>query len=106
MSSTYGSLSVQYEGGVNISPGLGGSNPNPITGKHQTFTAAETRLPNDITWYASFDLGYNSCTVEYEGGTYTGGSVNPGSSPAGTSSWQCNVNFPCEGGISPLPGTK
>ncbi|KIN03522.1 hypothetical protein OIDMADRAFT_26212 [Oidiodendron maius Zn] len=98
----YGYLYIQYEGGVNISPAIDGNQADSITEDPQTFTPSQTRLPNDITWYANFDLGYRSCTVEYEGTTYQGGPGNPGSQSVGTSAWICQVNFGCEGGISPL----
>jgi len=99
VSSSTGSLWIEYLGGVTISPDLNG---DPITESTQSFTAADTRLPNDITWSADFDLGYSSCTVVYEGVTYTGGAATPPSQPAGGSAWQCQVNFGCEGGISEL----
>lgn len=92
-------LHVEYQGGVQISPGL---QKDAITRSHQTFQPSETRLHNPITWYADFNLGYKSCTVEYNGQTYHGGAVNPGKKPVGTSAWRCIVSFPCEGGISPL----
>jgi hypothetical protein len=102
VSFTYDGLSVTYAGGVAISPALGGKYPDAITEKVQTFTPAQTRMPKDITWSADFNLGYSSCTVTYEGVSYTGGPTNPGTFSAGTSAWQCNVSFPCEGGITPL----
>lgn len=103
VSYTHNSLHIEYEGGVNISPGM---NENSITSKHQTFNPDKTRLPNPITWYANFNLGYKDCTVEYNGQTYTGKPGDAGKQPTGTSAWVCNVNFPCEGGIAPLPGSK
>ena len=105
VSSEYSALWIEYQGGVQISGGLGGSSPDSITNQAQTFTPDQTRLPSPIAWSADFFLGYGSCTVEYEGQTYTGGPVaGPPQSdqPVGTTEYLCSVSFPCEGGISPF----
>lgn len=91
---------IEYMGGVSISPNLNG---DPITEVHQNFSPSQTRLPSEITWYAAWDFGYSSCTVVYEGVTYTGGAnPHPFNPPSNGDAWQCQVNFGCEGGISPL----
>ncbi|KFX87521.1 hypothetical protein V495_00691 [Pseudogymnoascus sp. VKM F-4514 (FW-929)] len=91
-------LNIQYVGGVPIKSI---ANANSIAIGQQSFNPDQSGLPKVITWEphsTGLPNIFKSCTVTYDGQTYTADAYSE-SAPAGYTNSLCGASFPCPGGL-------
>jgi hypothetical protein len=94
---TIDGVEIDYVGGVVIKGDVPGA--IAIGAPRQTFQPRDTNLPSPITYIQEWSTGgFLSCSVEYEGRTYTG-TPSTKSNASGSNS-RCRTDFECEGNIA------